>query len=626
MKVWLYKIAAFALVFTGQIFAQSKPNIIFILADDLGYGDVGFTGQEKIRTPNLDEMAKEGMVFNQFYSGSTVCGPSRASLMFGQHTGHGKVRGNPGWVQSGALPAPDADDILLPKELKRAGYKTAHFGKWGLYESKTDDAAHPLKQGFDEYAGFNTHVEAHYHWPDYIWDGFEKVDWSGGEKKGNWKNKTQYAGDYFTERAVDYIGRQNSDEPFFMYLCYTAPHQGYTVPKESREKYAGLGWPEVPKKSGHYEMDPEMHTAYAGMIDRLDESVGKVRAKLAEKGLAENTLVFFTSDNGHEIGSKFFNSGGGFRGQKRDLTEGGIHMPTVAVWPEVTPAGTQSDTALAFWDVLPTFCALAGVETKADTDGISFVPTLEGDFNQQQKHEVLYWEANEKKGPAQAIRFGKWKALRFWDKEANQFGSVQLYNLMADQGEANDLAKQYPEVVAQSETYFKTERSESVAFPLVPHRRVYKAWNIDPVQHTPVSKDWKWISQDGSVTYSSLSKQYGVPHNQTLLTTMAGKQSFHSDAEKEPWVIIDLKKEQPVIGLEIFNRPDGNGNRTRNLHVWLSNDRKNWEPVFQTLESQKSWLIDLKEPKAARYIKIGLINEKPQYFHLKGVKVFALYR
>ena len=457
---------------------QGQPNIIFVLADDMGYGDAGFTGQQKIETPNMDQMAADGAIMANFYAGAPVCGPSRATLMYGQHTGHAPIRGNPRWTLSGNAPELAADAKILPKQLKRAGYATAHFGKWGLNEAENpaEGVGNPLKQGFDEFAGFNTHGEAHFHWPDYVWDGYEKVDWSKGEPGGNWENKYQYADDYFTEKTLDFIDRKAGKQPFFIYLGYTIPHKGYNVPKSSREYYEGRGWPVKKQKSGHYKNDPELHTAYAGMVTHMDAYLKEIREKLAEKGVADNTLIIFTSDNGHEIGSNFFNSGGGLRGKKRSVTDGGIHMPTVVVWPAVIKPGRVIETPLAFWDVLPTFCEMAGVKPAGETDGISFLPALKGDMANQPEHEVMYWEFNEKAGPMQAVRFGDWKAVRTWDYRGKKFKPVQLYNLKDDKGEANNLASAEPEMAKKALQYMINTRTEHPEFPLTPRKVNKKKW------------------------------------------------------------------------------------------------------------------------------------------------------
>jgi arylsulfatase A-like enzyme len=461
----------FATSLTAAQANNSKPNIIFILADDLGFGDVGFNGQSKIKTPNIGRMAQNGAVMTNFYAGAPVCGPSRATLLYGQHTGHVPIRGNPRWTKSGKAPVLKQSDILLSKELKNAGYNTAVFGKWAMNENVKENSGHPFKHGFDEFVGFNTHMEAHYHWPDYVWDGNEKIDLSKGEKGGNWKNRLTYADDLFTVKTLDYIERKAGEKPFFIYLNYTAPHKGYTSPNDSKEPYESLDWPIAKGKKGHYEMDPDMNTAYAGMIARMDSYIGQIFKKLKEKNIEDTTLVFFTSDNGHEIDGDFFKSGGEFRGRKRDVTDGGIHMPTAVVWPDVVKPGTKIDTNLAFWDVLSTFCDIASVNPSGETDGISFYPALRGEMSKQKEHDYLYWEFNESNGPMQAIRFKDWKAIRLWDKKKNMMGPIQLYNIEKDKGEKNDLASKMPELAGVALKIIEGARTAHPEFPLEPTRK-----------------------------------------------------------------------------------------------------------------------------------------------------------
>lgn len=456
----------------NTLLGVESPNIIFILADDLGYGETGFNGQQKIKTPNLDTMAREGAVFTDFYAGAPVCGPSRACLLYGLHTGNNPIRGNPTWTKSGKKPEMKPDDILISHEMKRAGYSTAIFGKWGMNEVITnpetgDGVGHPLKQGFDEFVGFNTHGEAHFHWPDYYWDGYKKIDLSGGIKKANFKNRQTYADDIFQKKALDYIDRKAGKEPFFIYLNYTIPHLGHTAPQSSVDRYINEGWPKKRGWSGgHYEMDEEVHTAYAGMITHMDGYIGEIFFKLKEKGIAENTLVFFTSDNGHEAKYQMFDSNGPLRGKKRDVTDGGIRVPTVAVWPKEIEPGRKISTPLALWDVLPTLCEITGIKPRTKTDGISFLPAIKGNMEQQQQHDVMYWEFNEIKGPMQAIRFGNWKAIRLWNMQQQQLGPVQLYNLDTDIGEEADLSDHYPEIVKTANKLFSEVRTEHPEWPL----------------------------------------------------------------------------------------------------------------------------------------------------------------
>ncbi|MEI6892630.1 MAG: arylsulfatase [Pontiella sp.] len=455
------------MLFAVSTFA--KPNIIFILADDLAYGCVGFNGSEKIKTPELDRMAEEGMRLAAMYAASSVCGPSRASLMFGQHLGHCKIRGNPSWslkAKQGKGPVNiQENDRLLPEYLQAAGYATGCFGKWGLNDSLKHNGGQPNKHGFDVFWGFNTHLEAHYHWPDFVWHNNEKIDLGADGK--NWREKSVYGDALFTEKCIEFIEEQaNADKSFFAYLALTAPHLGNSVPPAFRELYAHEGWPHIKGKVGHYRNDDGQNEAYAGMISHTDAMVGMVRETLEELGIEKNTIVIFTSDNGQEWGKNFFNQSSPFRGGKRTLNEGGLRMPTVVWWPGTVRAASSSDLPVAFWDLLPTFCELAGTEIPDHTDGISFVPELTGK-GKQQEHEYLFWYFNEKNGPMVAVRFGNWKAIKTWDKKNRRFRSVRLFNLEKDPGEKEDLASKYPEISKKAVRYMDEAWEEDSNYPQV---------------------------------------------------------------------------------------------------------------------------------------------------------------
>ena len=439
---------------------QKKPNIIFILADDLGYADVGFNGQTKIQTPAIDQLAKEGMVFTNHYAGSTVCGPSRGSLLTGLTTGHSTIRGNPGWTTSGKVVDLEKDDITVGEELKRAGYRTAVIGKWGL-AAKNPDAL-PARQGFDYFYGFADHAKAHHYYPDKIWINDKEETISGNktmEKKG------KYSHDEFTKEALQYI-RNNKDNPFFLYLAYTIPHFELTVPEDSKEPYKNLGWPVREMKSNKgrgYQHDKDGHLAYAGMVSRMDRDISRIMNLLKELNLDEETVVIFTSDNGPEydnLEDEFFNSNGSLRGKKRDLYEGGIRVPFVIRWPGKIKAGSTSDHISAFWDFLPTACELAGIQPTGNTDGISYLPTLLGNKPQQKEHAYLYWEFNEKEGPIQAIRKGNWKAVKFLEKP------MEIYNLASDPGEEKNIASSRPDLVKEFIDIISNARTYSEEFQL----------------------------------------------------------------------------------------------------------------------------------------------------------------
>jgi arylsulfatase A-like enzyme len=454
-------LVAAAIAVGPDAFGAERPNIIFILADDLGFGDVGFNGQKKIKTPELDRLSREGMRLNSFYAGSPVCGPSRATLMSGKHTGHCKIRGNPRWTKSGKPVDFATTDETLGKVMKSAGYACGYFGKWALNENVDVGSAHPNKHGFDEFWGFNTHIEAHYHWPDYVWHNDKKVDLGG---PSNWAEKKVYADDLFTEKAIDFINTQTGEQPFFVFLGYTIPHRGISAPEASWKQYEGQGWPSKKGKRGHYRDDPDTHISYAAMVSHMDSYIGQIRAALDQRGILKETLILFTSDNGHEYDTGFFDSNGIYTGKKRWLHEGGIRMPSVAFWPEAIKANTQLDTPFAFWDIMATFSELAGGNAPTG-DGISFLPSLTGKGTQPE-HDYLYWEFNEKKGPMQALRFGgTWKAYREW--KGDGMGAIQIFDLENDPSETKNQAASQPDMVAKAEALFEQARTPHSEFPLV---------------------------------------------------------------------------------------------------------------------------------------------------------------
>ena len=465
--------------FAGSKDASKRPNIIFILADDLGYGDLGCYGQEKIKTPNLNRMAAEGMRFTQHYAGSTVCAPSRCALITGLHCGHTYVRGN--YLMDhvkfeGDLPIPP-DTVTLAKILKRAAYTTGIVGKWGLGGPGTTGI--PNKQGFDYFFGYLDQIRAHTYYPDYLWRNEEKV-YLEGNRDGQ---RGTYSHDLITEEALEFVDR-NRQKPFFLYLAYTIPHAELAVPADSLKQYKGK-FPEEQFEGGNYRAQKTPRAAFAAMVSRMDRDIGRLFAKLKQLRIDENTIVFFTSDNGphHEggAGPNFFNSSGPLRGIKRDLYEGGIRVPMLARWPQKIKPGSVSDHISAFWDFLPTTCELAGVNPPDGIDGISYLPTLLQ--KEQKQHEYLYWEFfrynwNWKQGQKdppknrmdkQALRMGDWKAVRL-NVYKNPDAPVELYNLKDDIGEKHNVAAQYPKIVAKIEKYLKTTRTPSKYFPM-PEKR-----------------------------------------------------------------------------------------------------------------------------------------------------------
>lgn len=449
-----------------------QPNIVYILADDLGYGDLSCYGQKRFSTPQIDQLAKSGIRFTQHYAGCTVCAPSRSSLMTGQHTGHTPIRGNKGWEPEGQYPM-TANAFTIAEMLKQAGYNTGAFGKWGLGFVGTE--GDPNKQGFDEFFGYNCQSLAHNYFPEYLWDNDQKVI-----LKGNANNQSNdYAPELFHKRALRFIEKNNpskTGKPFFLFYPNIIPHAELLLPEENLKEFRGKLIPEKEYKGaepgspnfrkGPYGTQKETHAAFAAMVTYLDRQVGEVVAKLKELGLDKNTLIIFTSDNGPHLEGgadpDYFDSNGPFRGYKRDLYEGGIRVPMIACWPEQIKPGTTSDHLSAFWDVMPTIAEITGCKTPENIDGISFLPTLTGKAKQRQ-HQNLYWEFHEMNG-RQAIRNGDWKLVRYQVFiPANT--TTELYNIKNDPEEKTNLAAQHPEIVARLLTEMNHSRIDSEIFP-----------------------------------------------------------------------------------------------------------------------------------------------------------------
>lgn len=426
----------------SSISAADKPNIIYILLDDAGYGDLSCYGQKKFSTPHMDKLATEGMKFTRHYSGSTVCAPTRCALMTGLHTGHCYVRGNREVKPEGQAPMP-ADTVTIPRLLKKAGYATAAFGKWGL--GFPGSASDPMEH-FDRFYGYNCQREAHIYYPHHLWDDREKVEFDG----------TTYAPDVISEQTLDWI-RQVKDQPFFAYLAITIPHAAMQVPEEYAAPFRKQ-FPEFEDKVGKYGGSEVTNpiAGFAGMMDYLDKDVAKLMALLDELEIDDNTLVILTSDNGpHKEGGHdpdFFDSNGELTGYKRDLTEGGIRTFMLARWPDKIKPGTTTDHISAHWDMLPTFCELAGIDSPENIDGVSMVPTLTGE-GEQTAHDYLYWEFYERGGKKAAV-WGDWKALQLNVGKDNP-DPIALYNLADDAAEQKNLAKANPELVSRAKEIFK---------------------------------------------------------------------------------------------------------------------------------------------------------------------------
>ena len=436
-----------------------KPNIIFIMADDLGFGDLGCYGQEKVRTPHIDRLAAEGMRFTDHYAGSTVCAPSRCSLMTGLHTGHTYIRGNRAVQPEGQHPIP-ADSVTVARLLQEAGYATGATGKWGL--GPPGSQGDPINQGFEYFYGYNCQREAHFYYPEHLWENDRKIILEENRDGG----KEIFSHDLIAGKTLDFI-RRNSDHPFFLYVPFTIPHAEIVVPEDSLAEYRGA-FPETPYVGSHYGSHETPRAAFAGMVTRMDRDVGRIRALLEELGIAEDILIIFTSDNGPHLEGghdpRFFESSGPLRGFKRDLYEGGIRVPMVAWWPGTIAAGTLSDHPSAFWDFLPTACDIAGTDPPTEGDGISFLPELLGEGGQRE-HEHLYWEFHEQ-GRKQAVRMGHWKGVRL-NVLSDPDGPVELYDLDNDIAEEHDISALYPDIVQEVRQIMTEAHAPSELFPFI---------------------------------------------------------------------------------------------------------------------------------------------------------------
>lgn len=494
----LWFIAAFTALSFSQALSARLPNIVFIIADDLGYGDLGCYGQEKIRTPYVDRLAAEGMKFTSHYSGNAVCAPSRCVLMTGKNPGNTFIRNNRGMARGpvigrgeieGQFPIPD-EEVTIAEVLKEAGYVTGGFGKWGLGgPGSTGDS---LNQGFDRWFGYNCQSVAHNFYPTYLWDNDKVIELDNHafsahdtfrededpNDPASYKRfeGNEYSADLISEQALEFI-RDNKDDPFFLYWPTTVPHVALQVPDDSLEEYLGE-WSDPPYKGGKgYIPHYKPRAAYAAMITRMDRDIGRAMDLIEELGLDEDTLFIFTSDNGPTQGTHeglagtdclFFNSNGGLRDGKGSLYEGGIRVPLVVRWKGKVPAGSESDFITGFEDWLPTLAEIVGEEAgrvPSEVDGISFAPTLMG--KTQAERPYLYREFPAYQGQ-QSIRVGDWKAIR---QKLMPRGNVEpvmkteLYNLKNDLAETRDVAALHPEILTRLESLMKSSRTVSDEFP-----------------------------------------------------------------------------------------------------------------------------------------------------------------
>lgn len=463
-----------ACVAMQPMFSQSfekKPNVIFILVDDLGYGDTEPYGQEIIKTPQISRLADEGMKFTQFYAGSSVCAPSRASIITGQSTGRTHIRGNKEVSEPIDGQAPIlANSPSIGKIFKQAGYNTGIFGKWGLGTVASE--GNPLLHGFDTFFGYNSQLRAHRRYPIYLWENNERYYL---KENGNYENQVVYSEDIIHEKALAYLEKQNANKPFFTMLTYTLPHAELVVPNdEILEQYSHLD--EKPYKGidyngektiiGGYMSQPKAHATHAAMVSRLDKYLGDVRNLLKRKGLEKNTMIIFTSDNGaHQEGGAdpdFFKSSGKLRGYKRDLYEGGIRTPFIVYWNGHIKAGSVNDFVGAFWDLLPTFAQLTDVKLDHKPEGVSIMPTLLGKNKKQRQHRYLYWEFHEM-GGRQAVRYKNWKGVRLnMDKDKN--APIELYNLEKDPSETTNVADKHPKIVKKISRFMEEAHTPSELF------------------------------------------------------------------------------------------------------------------------------------------------------------------
>jgi arylsulfatase A len=461
-NIWLILLLV---CFSTTGFAQTKPNVIFIMADDLGYGDLGCYGQKLIATPNIDSLAKNGIQFTQFYAGTSVCAPSRASLLTGKHTGHTSVQGNFEIEPEGQLPIKN-EEFTLAELFKNAGYKTGGFGKWGLgFPGSEGD---PNKQGFDDFFGYNCQRQSHNYFPNHLWDNQLEV-----KLPNTLQNLEVYAPELIQQKAIAFL-EANQNKPFFLYLPYTLPHAALQIPAgDTTFTYYKNKFKETPvaiKKWNGADYQPQAYpkAAYATMVSKLDAYVGEVVAKVKELNLQRNTIIIFTSDNGpHSEGGNVpekFNSSGGLKGQKRDLYEGGVRIPLIMSWPNNIKANTSSDFIGAFWDFMPTFADILNTQAPSDTDGLSFLPLLQNKGKQTQ-HAFLYWEFHED-GGRQAVRSGKWKAVKL-DVIKHPENVIQLYNLKKDAEEQHDVAKKHQNVVKSMEKIMTEQHTENPNFPFI---------------------------------------------------------------------------------------------------------------------------------------------------------------
>ncbi|TWT76345.1 Arylsulfatase [Planctomycetes bacterium CA13] len=582
---------------------QDHPNIVLIVADDLGYNDLSCMGQTNFQTPNIDSLSAEGLRFTQFYAGCTVCAPSRACLLTGQHTGHVHQRFN-GSIQFREDPL----DITIATMLKDAGYSTAMIGKSGL-SCNSPDGALPNRKGFDHFFGFTSHGAAHRYYPQTLWKNGLQMTYGGNHgKEGD-----TYSGDLFLNESLEWI-EANKDQPFFLHMSLQQPHADLQVPSPYRDKFVGK-FDEKPNPDGHYRAETHPKATFVGMINYLDDTVGNVRKKLEELHIARNTLVLFTSDNGphHEGGhsAEALDSNGICRGGKRDFYDGGIRVPLIAWWPGTIQSGQSSDVISAFWDFPPTACQLAGIRPPGEMDGLSLVPTLTGEGKQAQ-HDYLYWEFYEQ-GGKQAVRQKQWKAIRL-NVNKSPDGPVELYDLATDPSEMQNIATKRPEIAKRLAAIMKQAHvpSESISFRDGPKKNksdqrnngIGKRLDAKTMERSP----WKILS----VTSESKSNGRTID----LILDDDPQTHWHSrwdgvDPPKHPHsFIIDLSETQTISAALFMSRQDQPSNgMIKKVSVAISDTLDFDEPVVTaTLNNSRD---EQRVPVAAsgRYVKVTVLSE-----------------
>lgn len=456
MKILFLFLLVLSLASSGFA-AEKQPNIIYIMADDLGWAELGSYGQKKIKTPNLDRLAAEGIRFTQHYTSAPVCAPARFSLMTGKHGGHSYVRSNfeiGEWdSHQGQLPMPE-EEVTIAEILKKKGYATGAFGKWGIGQPGSE--GDPLKQGFDRFYGYNCQRHAHNLFPEYLIDQGERVPLPGN-------TATVYGQTYAPAKIADEViafVEKHREEPFFLYYPTVIPHLALQVPYNELRPYINE-WDETPYVGKSYQPHPTPRAAYAAMISHMDRQIGRLLDKLEDLGLAENTVIFFTSDNGttflkEQVDYEFFNSVAHLRGLKGQTYEGGIRVPLIVRWPGRIEAGRVTDHLSAHYDALATIAEIAGAEVGSEHDGISYLPTLLG--KEQPEHDFLFWDFAGYGGQV-ALRQGNWKAIRK-DLVKNPDAGLELYDLSKDPSESDDVAGQHPEKVAEFTRLMIESRNE----------------------------------------------------------------------------------------------------------------------------------------------------------------------